>query len=330
MFTVTNYPLAVSFCFLAMLAWGSWANTQKMTTGGVPTHYFYRNYVLGILLLSGLAAFTLGSVGAQGRSFLSDIRQADTQNLLLAALGGVVFNVANILLVAGIQLAGMSIAITVGVGIALILGVIVNYLSQPLGNPLYLFGGVLCITVAIVLSAMASRKNARNQQKVSSQGLLISVVSGVLMGFFFRFVSAAMSPDFVNPQAGLLTPYTALVFFALGMLVSTPILTPLLKRYTTLPGDQGVVYGGIALRNHLVGLLGGGIWCVGMLSSLLASGEAGFAISYGLGQGATIVAVLWGVLYWKEFRNAPRSVNSLLGGMMVAYTAGLLLIIIAR
>jgi glucose uptake protein len=84
------------------------------------------------------------------------------------------------------------------------------------------------------------------------------------------------------------------------------------------------------LQTHLTGILGGVIWGVGMSFNILASGRAGFAISYGLGQGATMVAAVWGVFIWKEFRAAPPAAAKLIAAMFSCFLAGLALIIIAR
>ncbi|GAB3887517.1 GRP family sugar transporter [Spirosoma agri] len=330
MFIITHYPLAVVVCFLTMLCWGSWANTQKLATQSVPTTIFYRDYTYGILFLSVLLAFTLGSVGSSGRSFLADLAQADKQNLLYALVGGFVFNIANILIVIGIELAGLSVAMPIGIGLALILGVIVNYILSPVGNVGLLSGGVLAIFLAVVFSALAYRAKSTTDQSVSTRGLVISLIGGFLMSFFFYFVARAMATDFARPASGLLTPYTALVLFGLGVVVSTPLFLPLLRRFTSKATDRTVRYGDVSGRNHGIGMLGGMVWCLGMASSLLASGEAGYAISYGLGQGATIIAVFWGIFIWHEFRGAPATSSRYLTLMSVCYVLGLVLIIAAK
>ncbi|AUD02553.1 GRP family sugar transporter [Spirosoma pollinicola] len=330
MFIISHYPLAVVVCFLTMLCWGSWANTQKLATQSVPTTIFYRDYTYGILILSLLLAFTLGSFGTSGRSFLTDIKQGDTQSILFALVGGFVFNIANVLIVIGIELAGLSVAMPVGIGLALILGVVVNYILSPVGNISLLSGGVFSIFLAIVFSALAYRAKATTDGSVSTQGLIISLVGGFLMSFFFYFVARAMAPDFANPGPGLLTPYTALVLFALGVVVSTPVFLPILRRYASKPADGEIDYSDVSRRNHRIGMLGGMVWCLGMASSLLASGEAGYAISYGLGQGATIIAVLWGVFIWHEFKGAPATSNRYLTLMGLCYVLGLALIIYAK
>ena len=330
MFLITNYSLAVGACFLAMICWGSWANTQKITNQSVPTTIFYRDYTYGILLLSLLMAFTLGLFGTEGRSFIDDFKQGDASSFAYAVLGGIVFNIANILIVAGIELAGLSVAMPVGIGLALILGVLVNYVLSPVGNVGLLGGGVFAIFLAVVFSALAYRAKRVVDETVSTLGLAVSLIGGFLMSFFFYFVAKSISPDFVHPAPGLLTPYTALVLFALGVVFSTPFFLPVLRRYASKPADGEIFYVDVSKRNHRIGVLGGVVWCLGMASSLLASGPAGPAISYGLGQGATIIAVFWGVFIWHEFRGAPAKSGRYLIGMAVCYVLGLVLIIAAK
>jgi glucose uptake protein len=330
MFIPQSYSLAVVLCIVTMLCWGSWGNTQKLAGKSWRFELFYWDYVLGILLFSLLLGFTLGSHGSAGRGFTADISQAAPKSVFNSILGGVVFNASNILLVAAMSLAGMAVAFPVGVGIALALGVIINYIFAPHGNPLILFSGLLFIVAAIIIDAFAYKKHASNQQKVSGKGIMLSVAAGVLMSLFYRFVASSMATDFAIPEAGKLTPYSALFFFAIGVFVSNflfnfilmkkPIEGPPLKFSDYFNGSFGV---------HLTGILGGIIWNVGMAMSILASGKAGFAISYGLGQGATLIAALWGVFIWKEFKGASKPVGRLIFLMFLAYLAGLALLIFA-
>jgi len=331
MFIVGSYGLAVVFCIVTMLCWGSWANTQKLAGKSWRFELFYWDYVIGVFLLSAIGALTLGSWGPTGRSFLDDVAQADAGNIVSALVGGAVFNAANILLVAAIAIAGMAVAFPVGIGIALVLGVLVNYISTPVGNPLVLFLGVLLITISIVLDALAYKKLSGPGKGVSTKGLVLSLLCGVLMGFFYRFVATSMSLDFLNPEAGKLTPYTAVFFFSVGLLVSNVVLNSLIMRMPFVgdPVPFSAYFEG-GLGTHLFGVLGGVIWGIGMLLNILASGQAGFAISYGLGQGATLVAAIWGVFIWKEFAAAPVGTGRLLGLMFLGYVAGLALVIVAR
>jgi glucose uptake protein len=331
MFIVESYGWAVLCCLVTMLCWGSWANTQKLAGKQWRFELFYWDYAIGVFLLSTLAALTLGSYGGHGRPFLADVAQAHYDAIQSALIGGAVFNAANILLVAAIAIAGMSVAFPVGIGLALALGVVVNYLSTPLGNPWILFSGVGLVAVAILLDAVAYRRLPGTARGLSAKGLSLSLACGVLMGFFYHFVARSMSSDFHHLEVGKLSPYSAVFFFSLGLLASNLVLNTLImiRPFVGKPvsfsdyleGTSGI---------HLVGVLGGAIWGVGMLLSILASGPAGFAISYGLGQGATLVAAVWGVFVWKEFVSAPASTNRLLALMFAGYVAGLALIIAAR
>ena len=331
MFIIQNYPLAVFFCVITMLCWGSWANTQKLATAAWRFELFYWDYSIGILILALIFAFTLGSMGDGGRGFLADLSQAGRSNIYSALIGGIIFNLANILLVAAISIAGMSVAFPVGIGIALALGVIVNYVENPVGNMALLFSGVLLIIVAILLNANAYRKMNASANKVSSKGLILSVISGCLMGLFYRFVAASMFSDFNSPETGKLSPYTAVVFFSIGIFLSNFVFNVILMRkpFVGAPVSFKNYFAGHS-RDHLMGVLGGLIWCVGMSFSIIASGKAGPAISYGLGQGATIVAALWGIYVWKEFSKASPAVHRMLVLMLFLYAAGLALIILAR
>ena len=220
MFAIETYSVAIIFCVVTMLCWGSWANTQKLAGTFWRFELFYWDYTIGILIFTLLLAITLGSFGNAGRSFITDFQQADSSNILSAFIGGVVFNLANILLVAAIAIAGMAVAFPVGIGIALVLGVIVNYIDQPEGNPALLFSGVALIAAAIIINAIAYKKSSIENRTTSTKGLVLSVVSGLLMGLFYRFVARSMFSDFYNPEPGKLSPYTAMVFFAVGIFVS--------------------------------------------------------------------------------------------------------------
>jgi glucose uptake protein len=330
MFIPQTYSLAIILCIVTMLCWGSWGNTQKLAGKSWRFELFYWDYVLGILLFALLIGFTLGSTGENGRGFIEDIGQAEGRNIMNALLGGVIFNASNILLVAAMAIAGMAVAFPVGVGIALALGVIINYFAVPKGNPLILFIGLAFIVAAIIIDAVAYKKHSTTLKQVSKKGILLSVSAGVLMALFYRFVASSMVTDFVTPEPGKLTPYSAVFFFAIGVVVSNLLFNYLLmkKPFEGVPlSFKDYAKGSLGV--HLTGILGGVIWNIGMAMSIIASGKAGFAISYGLGQGATLIAALWGVFIWKEFKGATKQVNTLIFLMFIAYLAGLTLLVYA-
>jgi glucose uptake protein len=331
MLVIHSYGWAVLLAFITMLCWGSWANTQKMAQKHWPFQLFYWDYAIGVLLLALLLAFTAGSMGDEGRSFLDDLGQANTRSLLMAFTGGVIFNLANILLVAAISIAGMAVAFPVGIGLALVLGVITNFAANPVGNPVILFSGVALVMMAIILDAKAYRKLSGPGSLTSAKGIMISLIAGFLMGFFYWFVAESMATDFVNPMEGKLTPYTASVVFAVGLLLSNFVWNSVFM-YKPLTGEKVTYQDYFSkgdLKLHLIGILGGVIWSLGMTLNIIAAEQAGFAISYGLGQGATLIAALWGVFIWKEFKGA-KGVSGLLAAMFLFFVIGLTLIIVAR
>jgi glucose uptake protein len=330
MFIPQTYSLAIILCIITMLCWGSWGNTQKLAGKSWRFELFYWDYVLGILLFALLIGFTLGSTGENGRGFIDDIGQAGGRNIMNALLGGVIFNASNILLVAAMAIAGMAVAFPVGVGIALALGVIINYIAVPKGNPLILFTGLAFIVAAIIIDAVAYKKHSTTLKQVSKKGILLSVSAGILMALFYRFVASSMATDFVAPEPGKLTPYSAVFFFATGVVVSNFLFNYLLMK-KPFEGEPLSFrdYNKGSLGVHLTGILGGVIWNLGMAMSIIASEKAGFAISYGLGQGATLIAAFWGVFVWKEFKGATKQVNTLIFLMFLAYLAGLALLVYA-
>ena len=331
MVIVESYGLAVAMCIITMLCWGSWANTQKLATKDWKFQLFYWDYAIGVFILSLILAFTMGSMGKSGTGFLENVSQAASKTILLALLGGIIFNLSNILLVGAIDIAGLAVAFPIGVGIALVMGVVNNYIANPIGNAVMLFLGVGCVTLAIVVDGLAYKKLSGSGQKTAVKGIVISVLAGVLMGWFYRFVAASMSTDFVTIEAGKFTPYSAVVFFSIGVLLSNFLWNTIAmyKPFTGQPVKYTDYFKG-SLKLHLIGILGGIIWNIGMSFSIIASGQAGFAISYGLGQGATMVAALWGVFIWKEFKSAPKGTNPMLALMFLLYIVGLVLIIAAK
>jgi glucose uptake protein len=335
MFIVGSYTLAVVLCFVTMICWGSWANTQKIAAKSWRFELFYWDYVLGILLFSLLFGITFGSSGTVGMGFIESIRQASTSSILNPIIGGIIFNLSNILLVAAIAIAGMATAFPVGVGIAMVLGVLINYIATPKGDPLLLFVGVGIVVVAIILDALAYKKLALSEKKTSTKGIVLSVLAGFLMAWFFRFVASAIAVDPENTAAGMseagkLTPYAAFFFFVIGIVISNFLFNTYLmkKPIEGAPVNFKQYFEG-NLRSHISGVIGGMVWALGTSLSLLAANKAGYAISFGLGQGATMIGAFWGVFIWKEFKNASKSVNTLLAFMFLFFTTGLAMIILA-
>ncbi len=344
MFIVKSYLLAVIQCVVTMMCWGSWGNTQKLAGKSWRYELFYWDYVIGILLFSLLVGFTFGSFGEEGRNFTADLAQLSLPTFGWILLGGIVFNLANILLSASISQAGMSVAFPVGVGLALVLGVVQNYILQAKGSATFLFLGVLLVVVAIIVNGFASGRIQRLRAKKASmgaeaykgssgsrKGIILAIVAGVLMSFFYSFVAKGMDLDnFESPAIGKATPYTAFFIFSVGIFLSNFLWGTIAMKHPVEGNPVGYAdYFKGAGSLHLVGLLGGIIWGLGTVLSYIAAGKAGAAISYALGQGAPMIAALWGVFVWKEFKGADAKTNGYLAIMFIFFIAGLAMIVFA-
>ena len=338
MFIVNSYTLAVILCFVIMLCWGSWGNTQKLAAKSWRYELFYWDYVIGMVLFALVLAFTLGSIGDAGRPFLADLGQASLSSIMWILVGGIIFNLSNILLSASVSIAGMSVAFPLGVGLALVLGVVNNYRvaveqGSKTGNVGLLILGVALVVCAIVCNGIAAgRKGESGVSKADQKkGLILALLAGLIMSFFSSFVMRAMdTTNFVTPAAGKVTPYTAIVLFTLGVLLSNFVFNTIAMRkpFVGEPVSYSQYFKG-NFKTHLVGMLGGAIWCLGTALSYITAEKAGPAISYALGQGAPMVAAIWGVFIWKEFKGAKKGVYGLLALMFALFIAGLACVVVA-
>ncbi|MGM9735208.1 MAG: GRP family sugar transporter [Candidatus Cryptobacteroides sp.] len=338
MFIINSTLLAVVFCFVTMLCWGSWGNTQKLAAKSWRYELFYWDYVIGMVVFALLIAFTMGSIGEEGVPFHRNIAQVSAANWGWIILGGVIFNASNILLSASTSLAGMSVAFPLGVGISMALGTINTYIVEVgqgihTTNPVFLFAGVVLVVLAIICNGVASGKVGNNDVPASSRkkGIILAVCAGVLMSLFYSFVARAMDlENFAAPAPGKATPYTAIVIFSLGVLLSNFVFNTIVmkKPFVGTPVSYSEYFKG-NFKTHLVGVLGGCIWCLGTAFSYIASGKAGASVSYALGQGAPMIAAIWGVFIWKEFRGSGKLVYGLLALMFILFLSGLGCIIAA-
>ncbi|MEO6911770.1 MAG: GRP family sugar transporter, partial [Edaphobacter sp.] len=316
MFQPETYAVALVLMFASMLCWGSWANTIKICPG-YRFQLFYWDYVLGLVAGALLLGVTLGSFGGAGRPFLADVSHAHQSHVLLAMAGGAIFNVANLLLVAAIEIAGLAVAFPVGIGLALVVGALSSYILSPNGNPLLLFGGITLVVVAIVFDAIAYRLREIKHRSLTRRGLTISLLAGLLMGSFYPFVSRAMSGD--NAPG----PYAVTLFFVLGVVLCAIPFNYLLMR-KSLDGSAPVSMEGYWKARgswHLWGVVGGAIWCTGAVLNFVASRAhiVGPAVSYSIGQGATMISAAWGVFVWREFSGASQRSRMFLIWMFIFF-----------
>jgi glucose uptake protein len=338
-----SYLIALVMTLLTMICWGSWANVVKLVKDW-RFELLYYDYALGILLCSLLAAVTLGSMGSYGKPFFQDLAAAGGRNMAFGFLGGVVYNISNILVVGAMAVAGLGVAFPIGVGLALVVGVIWNYFVNPQGNPVLLFSGVGLVVAAIVIDGIAYRlhtlakaaasgkgsEEAGEAGKAIKKGIILSVIGGILMGMFFPFVEIG------KKDPGGLGPYAIGVIFSLGVFLSTFLFFNgyfLRKPIQGAPLHFSAYFRGTS-KAHFWGILGGVAWAVGTLSSFVTASaprelQVGPAISYALGQGSTMVGAFWGVVVWKEFAGASPLVKRLLILMFVLFVSGLTVVSIA-
>lgn len=320
MYQPETYAVTLFFMLISMLCWGSWANTVKLCPG-YRFQLFYWDYVVGLFV--GVIAWgvTLGSVGPNGHHFFAALGQTGASNIGLAVLGGVIFNIANLMLVAAIDIAGLAVAFPVGIGVALVVGAVSSYIIAPAGNRLLLFGGIALVVGAILFDAAAYRLREAEKLAMSKRGVILSLVSGLLMGTFYPFVAKAMSGD------GASGPYAIAFFFVVGVAIcALPVNYFFMKR--PLDGGRPVSMAGYSAAPriwHLWGVLGGVIWCSGAVLNFVASRSqtVGPAVSYSIGQGATMISACWGVFIWREFSHAPKQAKMYLVIMFSLFAMGL-------
>ncbi len=361
----TTYGAALLLSIFTMLCWGSWANTQKLAGSKWRFELFYFDYSAGVFLCALLAAFTFGTLNDKEITFFDSFAGIALRKIGWALAAGVIFNIANVLLVAAIAISGMAVAFPIAIGLALIIGVVSTYFQNPQGNPTMLFGGALLVGLAIIVDAIAYRgahladrvasstkdagttatvaasastssqkykssKRKKTAMSIATKGIVVSLVSGVLMGSFYPLVQLSMSDEGMA-----LAAYTAGFFFSLGVLFSTMLIVPILMNFPLhgQPVEFKTYFTGNR-KQHVLGVIGGIIWFAGMIANLAASAtpksvNVGPAVSYALGQGATLISAFWGLFVWKEFRDAPAQVKLLLYVMIGLFVAGLTLVSLA-
>jgi glucose uptake protein len=330
MFVPTTFAAALLLTVFSTVCWGSFANTFKGTKN-YRFELYYWDYGLGIFVISLIYAFTLGSTNGGIFSFLPNLHQAQTSCLLYAAFGGFVFNIANVLLIAAIEMVGLAIAFPLAIGIALVEGTVMSYLIHPAGDAKLLFAGVSMALVAVILIGLAYAARGIAGAVATRKGIVVCLVSGVLMGSWAPLLEKALTGTGASAglavPVGALSPYTAAVFMTLGAFLCCFVFNPILMR-KPLIGQPISMSGYFAAPRsyHVWGLLGGFIWGTGTVLNLVAGGKVGLPISYAIGQASPMVATLWGVFAWKEFRGANTRAKGYLGAMFAAYVLALVLI----
>jgi glucose uptake protein len=338
-----SYAASLFLLLLSMLCWGSWANTFKLTGTKWRFELFYFDFAIGVFVCSIIAGLTFGSLGWDGFQFMDDLKLAGRRQDVFAFAAGIVFNLANMLLVAAISVAGMAVAFPVGIGLALVIGVIWSFIIRPVGSPVLLAAGCAAIVGAIVVDALAYRffslqklmaavqqgKTKSTKKSFGAKGIVLSIASGLLMGSFYPMVELARKGE------NGLGPYAVGFVFAVGVLISTFIFNLFFMNLPVQgePVEMYLYFRG-SLKQHFLGWLGGIFWYIGAVSNFVAAraegpAQVGPAVSYALGQGATLISALWGLLIWKEFAGADGRVRSLIITMLILFVIGLAIVSVA-
>jgi len=325
MFTPQTFPLALLMMITSAICWGSWANTYK----GVKNYrfeLFYWDYAIGIFLMALILGHTMGATSNDSSNIVNNIHSASTSNVVYALVGGAIFNLANLLLVAAIDMAGLAVAFPISIGIALVVGTVLSYALQPKGNALLLGLGVICALVAVILDGKAYGSLARTEKSISRKSVIVCIVSGVLMGLWAPFLTRAMTSE-----PGTLGPYSAVIFLTLGALLSCFIWNLYFMKHPLV--GEPVSFSGFfrgPASGHLLGIFGGFIWGTGTVFNMVAASLTGVAISYAIGQSAPMVAALWGIFVWKEFAGASGKAKMYLTGMFAFYCLAILFVAKSR
>ena len=304
---------------LAMVCWGSWTNTYRLARGWRLELYHF-DYSVGVLLAALAAALTGGTLFGSP-DWTGNLRSADAAALVWAACGGASLNIGNFLLMAGIERVGMTVAFPVSVGFALVVSTILNYLVHPLGDPVLLGAGVTLVFCAVLTNSYAYSSAHGPVQTRAGSGLAMCFAAGILFSISSPLVAKAMA------SARPLAPYGACVMYGTSSLAASVLLLFYLLRRPLggVPLPLKSYLRGSAV-NHGAGLAGGVIWGAGMVLSFVAAGLAGMAVSSAVGQANPLVAAVWGIFVWHEFRAAARRTHVLLALMLLLYATGLLLL----
>lgn len=355
MILAQNHTQTLLLLVLSALCWGLWAAAYRRTKKW-RYELFYFDVAIGAGIVAVVAALTLGSLGFDGFSFEDDMLHAFKHQWLLAFGAGVIFNLANMLMMGAIAVAGLSVAAPLALGISSMLGLGIAVLLRHAGNPALAFPGSACVLLGIVmvgvaygwlisarldkmlkegkaastnLPGYATGRIVSADAPSATKALLLSVVAAALMWIMYPLLARARLGD-----TGL-GPYSLTFLFVGGMFFSTLIFS-LFFLNLPIEGEplevQEYFQGGIG--DHLLGLAAGGLLCIGLLAGLVGEAgppvaQVGSVMTYGLKQGAILAAAVWGVWVSKDFRGAGARVHGLVAAFIGLIALGVVLLVLA-
>jgi glucose uptake protein len=332
-----SYAAVLILLIAGMVGWGTWANLFKAAGGKWRFELFYFDFAIGVLLAAMLIALTAGSLGFDGFSFADDLRLAGKRQDLFGFVAGVVFNLGNMLLLGAVSITGMAVAFPAGMGCALIVAALWNFALNPGVNPILILTGAAVVAGSIVFDILAfktwsaARLKAQAQavtgktkrRKSTLKGVFISLVGGLLLGSFAPLIEMGRAGE------NGLGPYSIGFIFAVGVVFSTFVFNLFLMNLP-LQGQpiEMAEYFRVKLQRHGLGILGGILWYVGLIASLVGgrvegAARVGAPIGYALAQGGIVIAALCGLFLWRELPDANSSVRIRLGLMFLLLLTGI-------
>ena len=338
-----THAIALLLMIASVLCWGLWANTFKMG-GNWRYELYYFDFAIGLGLAALLLGLTVGNLGFDGFSLEDDLLHAGKRQWLYAFGSGVLFNFGNEMLTGSMSVAGMAAAFPIGIGLALVLGALLNQVNRPGGSAALLVMGCALVIAAIVVASAAyammgsARREAEARaraapgtprRRVSLKGVFLALIGGLFLGAFYPLTKKAQDPD-----VGL-GPYATVLIFAVGVVLSTCIFNLF---FLNLPVQGRPIeiwdYFKVKPKMHLLGMLGGALWCCGAIANFVASAAPAEAqisanVGYAAAQGSALLAALCGIVIWREYKGADMRVKMMNFLVFLFYGGGLALILLA-
>ncbi len=333
MLTPTTYSSALLLLFISFACLGSWANTFKLTGSRWRYELYYLDFSIGALLLAVVAAYTLGTMG--GDVFTNRMILAGRTAQAWAVGGGVIFNIGNMLLVAAVSLIGMSAAFPLTIGTAL---VITSFFHFRPANLVFLAVGIVLMLLTVTFDGSAcglrnrglakavkdqKRDKAAPKTSKSSKGIVVGIIGGVALGLFYPVLNRAMAGDLG------LGPYAGALLFCLGLVASTLVFCLYFMNVAIEGGPLTIKsYFQGKFAQHALGFLGGVICAVGLLSAALALSAPpeilpDDSVLFVVPLASVLLAFLWGIIIWREFKSAPIGAKGSLAASAVCFGCGL-------
>jgi glucose uptake protein len=334
-----SYPAVLFLMVLSLLCLGSWASFFKLA-GRWRFELFYLDFAIGLLLASVLFAFTVGNIGYDGFNFIDDLQHAGKRQWMYVFIAGLIFNLGNMLLMAAVSVCGLAVAFPMGMGIALLAGTGLGISGRPAGNGMLLGLGCLLILTSIIVNAasyrimgvakheaLARAGHAKSTRRPSPiKGIILALLAGLLIAGFVPLLDKARDGDLG------LGPYALGFIFAFGVFFSSFVFDIF---FMNLPVEGEAVEFGAYLsgrvKQHLTGFASGFIWYAGMLLAWVCTSvpeaiQGGPLPRFMLAQGAPILAALWGIVVFREFKTSDMRVKLMAPLMLVLFVLGLAMI----